>query len=125
LFCKYFDKRFVWFRFQIPSAPASSSLPQWQLSKNTKPQVEQQNKTNNTEILNTSLQTSKSNISNETQKSLVVGFQSNGLIDSDNDKDSMIINSMSNDTSLPTNANQSLIKSKDVADEINSEHKLL
>ncbi|KAF0770270.1 peroxisomal membrane protein PEX14-like isoform X1 [Aphis craccivora] len=82
-------------RFQFPPAPASSSIPEWQLSKNTKPKVEEQNKTNSSEIPN-SLQTVQKDIFNETQESLVVGSQSNGLIDdSNNFKDCMTINSAS------------------------------
>lgn len=107
-------------RFQFPPAPASSSIPQWQLSKNTKPQVEQQNKINSSDIPN-SLQTSENNILNETQKSPVVGLQLNGHIDSDNDKNCIIINSTSNETLLPSSSNQNLISSRDV-DLNDSEH---
>jgi len=90
-----FIQLFAWFRFQFPPAPASSSIPEWQLSKNTKPKVEEQNKTNSSEIPN-SLQTVQKDIFNETQESLVVGSQSNGLIDdSNNFKDCMTINSAS------------------------------
>jgi len=112
---------FVWFRFQFPPAPASSSIPEWQLLKNTKSQVEQQDKINNSGVSN-SLQTSEKNILNETQKNPVVGFQLNGLIGSDNDKDCIIINSTSNETLLPTNSNQNLISPKDMDDENDSEH---
>lgn len=108
-------------RFQFPPAPASSSIPEWQLLKNTKSQVEQQDKINNSGVSN-SLQTSEKNILNETQKNPVVGFQLNGLIGSDNDKDCIIINSTSNETLLPTNSNQNLISPKDMDDENDSEH---
>lgn len=85
---------FLWFRFQFPPAPASSSIPEWQLLKNIKPKVKEQNKTNSSDIP-ISLQTTQKNMFNETQKSLVVGSQSNGLIDnSDNFKDCMAINSV-------------------------------
>ncbi|XP_060852942.1 peroxisomal membrane protein PEX14-like isoform X1 [Rhopalosiphum padi] len=105
-------------RFQFPPAPASSSIPEWQLLKNTKPKVEEKNKTNSSDLLN-SLQTSEKNILNETQNSLVVGAQSNGLpIGSDNNKDCMTINSMSNDTSLPTSPNPS----RDVDNKNDSKH---
>lgn len=109
----WFIQLFLWFRFQFPPAPASSSIPEWQLLKNTKPKVEEQNKTNSSDIPN-SLQTIEKNIINETQKSLVVGSQSNGLIDdSDNFKDCVTVNSASTEISLSTSSNQSLIKSED------------
>lgn len=100
-------------RFQFPPAPVSSSIPEWQLLKNTKPKEEDQNKTNSSDIPN-SLQTTQKNVFNETQKSLVVGSQSNGLIDdSDKFKDCMKINSASTKISLSPSPNQSLIKSED------------
>lgn len=37
------------FRSQFPPAPVSSSIPQWQLPKNTKPQAELQNKANDSD----------------------------------------------------------------------------
>jgi len=108
-----FIQLFLLFRFQFPPAPASSSIPEWQLLKNTKPKVEDQNKTNSSDIPN-SLQTIQKNVFNETQKSLVVGSQSNGLIDdSDKFKDCMKINSASTKISLSPSSNQSLIKSED------------
>jgi len=101
----WFIQLFLWFRFQFPPAPASSSIPEWQLLKNTKPKVEEQNKTNSSDTSD-SLQTIEKNIFNETQKSLEAGSQSNGHIDdSDNFKDCMTINSASTKISLSTSSN--------------------
>jgi len=100
---------FLWFRFQFPPAPTSSSIPEWQLLKNTKSQVEQQDKISNSDVPNSS-QTSEKNILNETQKTPEDGFQLNGLIGSDNE------------TSLPTSSNQNLIVPKDMDNENDSEH---
>ncbi|XP_003246804.1 peroxisomal membrane protein PEX14 [Acyrthosiphon pisum] len=108
-------------RFQFPPAPASSSIPEWQLLKNTKSQVEQQDKINNSDVPN-SLQTSEKSILNETQKNPVVDAQLNGLNGSDNDKDCITINSTSNETPLPTSSNQNLITPKNMDDENDSEH---
>jgi len=65
---------------------------------------------------------SEKNILNETQKHSVVGFQLNGVIGSDNDKDCILINSTSNETLLPTSPNQNLIIPRDKDDENDSEH---
>ncbi|XP_022174040.1 peroxisomal membrane protein PEX14-like [Myzus persicae] len=107
-------------RFQFPPAPASSSIPQWQLLKNTKSQVEQQDKINSSDVPN-SLQTSEKIILNDIQKSSTVDLQLNGVISSDNDKDCIIINSTS-ETPLPTSSNQNCIIPKDVNGVNNSEH---
>lgn len=117
----WYIQLFVWFRFQFPPAPASSSIPEWQLLKNPKLQVEQQVKINSSDVPN-SLQRSEKNILNEIQKNPVGGFQLNGLIGSDNNKDCITINSTSNETPLPTNSNQNLITPKDMDDENGSEH---
>jgi len=117
----WYIQLFVWFRFQFPPAPASSSIPEWQLLKNTKSQVEQQDKINNSDVPNSS-QTSENNILNEAQKNPLVGFQLNELIGSDNDKDCIIINSTSNETPLPTSSNQNLITPKDMDNENDGEH---
>jgi len=117
----WYIQLFVWFRFQFPPAPASSSIPEWQLSKNTKSQVEQQDKINSSDVPH-SLQTSEKNTLNETKKNPVVDFQLNGLNGSDNNKDIIIKNSTSNETPLPTSSNQNLIIPKVMADENDSEH---
>lgn len=116
----WYIKLFLWFRFQFPPAPASSSIPQWQLLKNTKSQVEQQDKINSSDVPN-SLQTSEKIILNDIQKSSTVDLQLNGVISSDNDKDCIIINSTS-ETPLPTSSNQNCIIPKDVNGVNNSEH---
>lgn len=111
---------FVWFRFQFPPAPASSSIPQWQLSKNTKLQVEQ--KTINSKDVPNSLQTSEKNVLNETKKSPIVDFKLNGLNGNENNKDYLIINSTPNETPLPISSNQNLLKLENLLGKIDSEH---
>lgn len=48
-------KLFRCFRNQFPPAPASSSIPQWQLAKTAKLQPDQMTEVNGNEILNSSL----------------------------------------------------------------------
>lgn len=52
-----FIKLYVLFRSQFPPAPVSPSIPQWQLSKNTKLQAEKHDKVNGTDTQNVSQQT--------------------------------------------------------------------
>ncbi|XP_015379424.1 PREDICTED: peroxisomal membrane protein PEX14-like [Diuraphis noxia] len=116
-------KKLLLNRFQFPPAPASSSIPQWQLPKKTKSQVEQK-KINSRDVPN-SLQTNEKNIHlNETQKSPIIGIQLNGLNGSDNDKDQLTINSTSNETPFPTSSNQNSIVRENVNGngDISSEH---
>ncbi|KAL5244453.1 hypothetical protein ACI65C_011863 [Semiaphis heraclei] len=112
-------KKLLLNRFQFPPAPASSSIPQWQLPKNTQSQVEQK-KINSKDVPN-SLQTSEKNILNETQKSPIVGFKFNDLNGSDDNKDCLIIKSTPDETRLPISSNQNLITSKRVLGTIDSE----
>lgn len=116
----FYINLFVSFRFQFPPAPASSSIPQWQLLKNTKSQVEQ-DKINSIDVPN-SLQTSEKNVLNDTQKSPIVGFQLNGFTGSDNDKDCLVINSTSNESPLPICSNQNFSIQENVNADIDSEH---
>lgn len=105
-------------RFQFPPAPAPSSIPQWQLVKNSKSQAEPQNKTNDTDK------------SNSPQTSTLNGFNSTTVVpqpvdffvsDTIKDKDTTLNNSKSNGITLPLNSEQHTINSHDVVTQNNSD----
>lgn len=76
------------FRSQFPPPPTVSSIPEWQLVKKTKPQVEQHGKNIGTDILNTS----HSSIINELSFVPLVGSFENSITDGGmKDKNSILI----------------------------------
>ncbi|VVC44450.1 Peroxisome membrane anchor protein Pex14p, N-terminal [Cinara cedri] len=96
-------------RFQFPPAPASSSIPQWQLMKNPKPQTEPQNKINDNDTSNLS----PTNIYIK-PKSIIrttVVPQTDDILDSDTvkDNDNKLNNFKSNEITLPLNSDQHII----------------
>jgi len=106
---------FAWFRFQFPPAPATSSIPQWQLLKNTRPQADQPNRVvvNGVNVPNTSLLNMFNGPSNSPFS--VVGSHTTGLVDGDIIDLTSINDQTPNGITSPTSSDEKVVKVEVVA----------
>lgn len=104
-------KLFLRFRFQFPPAPASSSIPQWQLVKNSKPQGEPQNKINGNDTSNLLTMDMLNRHNNNLVVPQIVNILDNYTV---KNKDNRLNNLKSNEITLPLNSDQHIINKHNV-----------